>query len=84
MKKMYTAEIIMNDDAMIKILPTIGEDEKRMRKKINNILTHQTRYYKHKGVDYGVQGKLISFEEEHGGLKEAIITVYEQKETIKY
>ena len=82
MKKIFKATIIMNDGTKTGIMPASSEEQARAR--IEEGLNTTTRFFKHNGVDYGPQGKRISFSEQHGGLKEAIITVYEEKETIKY
>lgn len=44
-----------------------------VKKSLRETLKLTTRYYKRNGVDYGASGKIFTYEEEHGGVKTAII-----------
>lgn len=44
-----------------------------VKETLQNTLKSTTRYYKRNGVDYGANGKLFTYEEEHGGVKNATI-----------
>ena len=41
-------------------------------------LGSKIRYYQKNGVDYGKGGKLFTYEEDHGGLKEFVIIEYSE------
>lgn len=42
-----------------------------------------TRYYKKDGINFGEYGKLFTTIEEHGGIKEQYIRVFEELDKIK-
>lgn len=67
----YKGVMIMNDGAKNGTLNCDTPEEVRQRLKVT--LQLSTRYYKRNGVDYGAIGKLFTYEEEHGGVKKAII-----------
>lgn len=38
----------------------------------------KNHYYRRNGVDYGAGGKWITYEEEHGGLKELVVLEFSE------
>lgn len=77
MKKMYKGYVVMNDGAKNGTIFMGSEAEVKQRVRETMKLT--TRYFKKDGVDYGAYGKVFTYEEEHGGLKE--LTIVEFTET---
>ena len=82
MSKCYKATIIMNDGTKTGTLSceSVGE----ARHKIAMQLKLTSRYYKKDGVDYGPYGKVFTYEEIHGGLKEAYIVEWTATNKIPY
>lgn len=79
---LYKGFITMNDGATNRTLfQKTKEDVLRGAREQMKLRNH---YYRHNGIDYGKYGKWITYEEEHGGLKELVIIEYTitNKETI--
>lgn len=80
MSKLYKLELFFKNGRKVIIQPQ-NSTEKAIEK-MSALLNQKTRYYKHNGIDYGEYGKLITFEEENGGLSLANIYVYEEVDII--
>lgn len=69
--KKYKGFIEMNDGAKTGTFPLNTIED--VKKELQSTLKLTTRYYKRNGVDYGEKGKLFTYEEDHNGIKKAII-----------
>lgn len=76
MSKLYMLELFFKNGKKVVIPPKFSKEE--VINHMNRLLNQTTRYYKHNGIDYGIHGKIITFEEENGGLNLANICVYEK------
>lgn len=70
----YKGKLIMND-GMEMIFPN-RKTKQEIILLAKQQLKHQVHYYRKDGVEFGRHGKWFTYEEEHNGLKELIITVY--------
>lgn len=75
--KLYKGYVIMNDGAKNGTL--FCKTEAEVLQSVRATMKLTNRYYKRNGVDYGACGKVFTYEEEHGGLKE--LTIIELTET---
>lgn len=75
--KLYKGYVVMNDGAKTGTL--FKKTEAEVVQTVRETMKLTTRYYKKDGVDYGAYGKVFTYEEEHGGLKE--LTIVELTET---
>lgn len=67
----YKGFLLMNDGHKNGTLSLNSPEE--VQRQLREQLKFTTRYYKRNGVDFGQGGKLFTYEEEHGGVKQAII-----------
>ena len=75
--KLYKGYVVMNDGAKNGTL--FQKSEADVIYNVKQTMKMTTRYFKRNGVDYGQLGKVITYEEDHGGLKE--LTIVELTET---
>ena len=75
--KKYKGIITMKDGT--KSITFFQQTEEDVLRVVREQMRLTNRYYRKDGVDYGKSGKLFTFEEEHGGLKE--LTIIEFSET---
>lgn len=80
MSKLYKLELFFKNGRKV-IIPPL-HSKALIIEKMNAMLEHKIRYFKHNGIDYGEYGKFITFEEENGGLNLVNIYVYEEIDII--
>lgn len=73
----HKAILTMKDGTETATLPTKTEQE--TINKVKELLNTTTRYYKKDGEDFGINGKLFTFKEEHNGIEK--ITLYKIETT---
>lgn len=73
---LYKGTITMNDGTKMPF--PMKKSKADVLSAAREMLNSKIRYYKKNGVDYGAGGKLFTYEEEHGGLKELVIIEYSE------
>ena len=73
---LYKGFITMNDGT--KNATLFKNSEAEVLRDVRLQMALKNHYYRRNGVDYGAGGKWITYEEEHGGLKELVVLEFSE------
>ena len=80
MNKYYKLDLYFKNGRKIS-LPPQNSTEKAIEE-MNKLLNQATLYYNRNGINYGIFGKVFTFEEDNDGLERAEISVFEKVDFI--